>query len=196
MLLSDDKIYDFTIATRDSLLKGKTFYPADNDSDQIVAYNYGISTMVDEYMYVSMSFETAQRATGMIEIRSFKMTNGNNLVMVSQSGGVWQVAYNQHDISIFTYGKDKKLIPYQKKILPATDESIFMKPGIPDSLKNKLLHNSNMAFNLSQEKIMLSLNSYYISSDPAIRKWLKGDTVYFDWIKDQFVISKMEFQYN
>jgi hypothetical protein len=131
----------------------------------------------------------------MIEIRSFKMINGESLILVSQSGGVWQVAYNQHEISAFIFGKNKKLIPYKKKILAATDESIFMKPGIPDSVKGKILNNSNMVFNLSEEKLMLSLNSFYISDDKTMRKWLKGDIIYFDWIKDRFVTSRLEFQY-
>ena len=194
-LLPADKVYDFTIGTRDSMLEGKTYYPSDNDSDQIVAYNYGTSESVKDYLYISLSFETGQRATGMIEIRSFKMINGENLILVSQSGGVWQVAYNQHEISAFTYGKSKKLTPYKRKFLSATDESIFMRPGIPDSVKKKILNNSNMSFDLSEEKLMLSRNSIYLSDDTTMRKWLKGDLVYFDWIKDRFVPSKLEFQY-
>jgi hypothetical protein len=74
-LLPPNKIYDLTVATRDSMLQGKTYYPADNDSNEIVAYNYGVSTNVEDYMYVSLSFETEQRASGMIEIRSFKKMN-------------------------------------------------------------------------------------------------------------------------
>ena len=142
-----------------------------------------------------MSFETEQRATGMIEIRSFEMINGDNMILVSQTGGVWQVAYSQIEFSAFIYTKDKKLIPYKNKILSATDESIFMKPGIPDSVKKSILKNSNMTFDLSSKKLTLSLNSLYISNDTTLRKWLKGDIVYFDWIKDHFTINKMEFQY-
>ena len=123
------------------------------------------------------------------------MTNGNNLIVVSKTGGVWQVSYNQHDLSAFIYDKDKKLIQYKKKIFSATDERIFMKPGIPDSVQKIIMNNSNMTFDLSNEKLTLSLNSDYISNNKISRKWLKGDRVYFDWIKDHFVISKMEFQY-
>ena len=45
-LLPADKIYDLSLATRDSMLEGKTYYPDDNDSDQIAAYNYGISALL------------------------------------------------------------------------------------------------------------------------------------------------------
>ncbi|MFI5132604.1 MAG: hypothetical protein ACHQFX_21550 [Chitinophagales bacterium] len=187
-------VYDLTIATRDSMLQGKTYYPADNDSADILAYNYGTSDDVKDYLYVSMSFESGQRGSGMIEIRSFKMMSGVKLIMLSKTGGVWNVIYEQHDVSAFVYSKGKKLIPYEKKFLPATDESIFMKQGIPDSVKKAILNNSNMTFDLSSEKLMLSLNTDYISRTEILRKWLKGDRVYFDWIRDHFVISKMEFQ--
>lgn len=193
-LLPGNKVYHLTIATKDSMLEGKTYYPADNDSDEIVAYNYGISENAKDYLYVSMSFETEQRGTGMVEIRSFEMINGDNIIFVSQTGGVWQVAYNQIEFSTFKYNKDKKLMPFKNKILPATDESIFMKPGIPDSVKKKILTNSNMTFDLSSKKLTLNLNSLYISNDKTLRKWIKGDIVYFDWVKEHFVINKIGFQ--
>ena len=189
------KAYKLTLTTRDSMLEGKTYYPADNDSNETVAYNYGQSVFVKDYLYVSMSFETGQRATGMIEIRSFKMRNGNNMILVSQTGGVPGIAYSQQDLEAFIYGESKTLTLYRKKILPETDESMFMKSGIPDSVRKVILSNSNLTFDLSNEKLLLSLGSSYISTNKELRKWLKGDTVYFDWIKDHFVMGKMEFQY-
>jgi hypothetical protein len=193
--LPADKSYKLTLATRDSMLEGKTYYPATNDSDETLAYNYGMSEFVKDYMYISMSFETGQRATDMIEIRNFKMMNGNNMILVSQTGGVPGIAYSQQNLEAFIYEKNKALTPYKKKILPKMDESMFMKPGIPDSVKKEILNNSNMTFDLSKEKLLLSLASPYISNKNELRKWLKGDTVYFDWIKDNFVVGKMEFQY-
>lgn len=193
-LIPADKIYNLTPATRDSMLQGKTYYPEDNDSNEILAYNYGTSTNVTDYMYVSLSFETGQRATGMIEIRSFKMINGDNLILVSATGGVWPIAYGQRDLSVFIYGKDKKLDPYKKKIIPATGEKTFMRRGIPDSVRKEILNNSNMTFDLNDEKLTLGLNSYHISENKTLRKWLKGDRIYFDWVKDHFVMSKLEFE--
>ena len=120
--------------------------------------------------------------------------NGNNMILVSKTGGVPGIVYSQQDLDAFIYEKNKTLTPYKKKILPGTDESMFMKPGLPDSVKKEILNNSNLTFDLSGEKLMLSLASSYISNNKELRKWLKGDTVYFDWIKDHFVIGKMEFQ--
>ena len=188
-LLPADKIYHLSVATRDSMLDGKTYYPASNSSSEIAAYNYGESTTVNDYLYVSVSFETGQRGSGMIEIRSFKMLNGDKLIVVSKTGGVWQVAYNQQEISFFIFDKHQKLIPYKKEILPAANESLFMKAGIPDSIKRTIVHNSNMTFDLSHEKPMLALNSNYISNDEKLSKWLKADEIYFNWAGDHFVFE-------
>ena len=105
------------------------------------------------------------------------------------------MVYQQDEISAFIYSMDKKLIPYKKKLLPEANEKIFMKQGIRDSVKKVILNNSNITFDLHEEKLTLSLNSDYIVDNKAIKKWLKGDIVYFDWIRNQFVISKMEFQF-
>lgn len=193
-LLPADKIYGLTVGTRDSMLRGKTYYPADNDSTSTEAYNYGISTNVKNYMYVSMSYETAQRASSMVEIRRFKTTKGENLIVVSQTGGVWPINYQQNDLSLFIYDGGKKLIPYKKRLLPSADEMIFMKSGIPDSIKQKILDNSNITFNFSSEKPTLELNNDYLTDDILIKKWLKGDFVEFTWSGDRFTATKIGFR--
>lgn len=193
-LLPAGKVYNLTVATRDSMLNGKTYYPTDNDSNEIVAYNYGSSESVKDYLYISLSFERGQTASGMIEIRSLKMANGDNMIMVSQTSGISGVVYDQENLSTFIYGKDKKLVPYKKKIMPSTDENEFMKQGIPDTVKKRILANSNMIFDLSNKKLLLSINSHYISRDETVRKWLKGDRIYYEWIKDHFAFSKIAFQ--
>lgn len=192
-LLPSGKMYGLTLGTRDSMLRGKTYYPADNDSNSIEAYNYGISTNVKNYMYVSMSYETAQRASGMIEIRSFKTTKGKNLVVISETGGVWPVNYQQNDLSAFIYD-GKKLIPYKERLFSSTDESIFLKPGIPDSVKKTILNNSNITFNFSTKNPILELNSKYLTDNAAIKKWLKGDFVEFAWAGDHFMAVKIGFE--
>ncbi len=150
-LLPADKIYHLSIVTRDSMLNGKTYYPASNSSTEIWAYNYGMSTTVNDYLYVSFSFETGQRGSGMIEIRNFKMLNGNELIVVSKTGGVWQLTYTQQELSYFIFDKYQKLIPYKRKILPAVNENLFLKARIPASVKRTILNNSNMTFDLSHE---------------------------------------------
>ena len=190
-LLPPGKIYDLSVAARDSMLNGKTYYPASNDSTEIVAYNYGISNSVNNYLYVSLSFETSQRGSGMIEMRSFKMINGDNMILVSKTGGVWQVSYAQQEISVFIFNKKQELVPYKKKVLPAAGETLFIKPGIPDAVKKEILNNANITFDLSHHKLMRALNSDYISNDETLSEWLTADRIYFDWIKDRFVYREM-----
>lgn len=188
-LLPADKIYHLSVATRDSMLNGKTFYLAGNSNSEIAAYNYGASTHVEDYMYVSFSYETNQRGSGMIEIRSFKMLNGDNMIVISKTGGVWQVTYSEQELSFFIFDKKGKLLPFKNKILPTVNENLFMKTGIPASVKKTILNNSNMTFDLSHEKLILALNSDYISGDEALSKWLTADQIYFNWVKDHFVFE-------
>jgi hypothetical protein len=192
--LPADEVYDLTTATRDSMLKGKTYHPSDNDSSSVQAYNYGYSPFVEDYMYVSMSFETDQRGSGMIEIRSFKTTKGDNLIFVSKTGGVWQVTYSQHSLKTFIYDKNKKLIPFKKNIFPAKDETILMKSEVADSVKKVILDNSNLTFNFSLAKPTLALNSDYLTDNTLTRRWLKGNRAEFIWNGDRFIVGRIYFE--
>lgn len=193
-LLPANEVYDLKIAARDSMLNGKTYYPADNDSEEIQAFNYGVFSSVKDYMFVSMSYETGQRVSGMIEIRGFKLMNGDNMIILSTTGGIYQVDYLQENLSSFIYTKNKKLVPYKKKLLPVPDKNMFIKAGTPDSVKQVITSNSSLTFDLGDEKITLNLTNNYNAMDAEFRKWLKGNRIYFDWVKDRFVISKMEFR--
>jgi hypothetical protein len=193
MHLPADKVYEFTRPTRDSMLQGKTYYPVSNDSSSIEAFNYGKSELVKDYMYVSSSYESGQRGSGMVELRIFKTKKGDDLVLVSQTAGVWPIIYRQVEVSAFIYNRDKKMVPYKKKIFPAVNEEIFMKQGIPDSIKKLISNNSNCIFNLNSEKITFGLSSLYLSEQAIVRKWLKGDRVEFNWTGDQFVVNRIFF---
>jgi len=190
-LLPADKVYGLSIGTRDSMLIGKTFYPADNDSTSTVAYNYGSSTEVEDYMYVSMSYETSQRGTGMIEIRKFTMENDNNLVVVSQTGGV-PGNYHQAGLSAYLF-RYNRLAPYRRNIFPAAADSLFMKEGIPDSIRQTIINNSNIVFDFGTKTPTLKLNSPYLTSNATIRSWLKGDHADLAWTGDRFIIRKIGF---
>lgn len=192
-LLPAVDLFDLSLATSDSMLQGKTYYPADNTEEQVAAYNYGLSTLVDDYLYVTMSFETGQRAVAMIEIRLFKRSPGDYLVLLSRTGGVPGIAYNQDELLTFIFNNSKKLLRDDKKVISGADESLLVKPNAPDSARKTILDNSNFHYDLSGEKLQAILDSKYISSTESLRKWLKGDRVYFDWVNDQFVAGKIEF---
>lgn len=191
-LLPKEKVWGLTRATRDSLLAGKAYYPPDNDSLSVLVYNYGVSTSVADYMYLSQSYETSQRATGMIEIRSFP-SKGVPLILVSNTGGVWQASYHQNELIAYRYVKGKGLVLYNKRLLPPADESLFLKKGVPDSVRRIVRQNANTSFDLSRQKVALALNSSYLTNQPSIRNWLKGDRIEFSWTGDRFLISRIGF---
>ncbi len=188
-LLPASKVYDLSLATRDSMLAGKAYYPSSNDSDEIAVYNYGLSPEVNDYLYISLSFETAQRGTGMIEIRGFKMNNEEHLILVSQTGGVWQVTYAQHELSAFVYNKHQHLIPCKNKFLPKANDTLFIKKDTPATLKKEIQSYSNTIYDLSKDKVILALNSSTLSNDKKLNRWLKADEIHFVWINNHFVSS-------
>lgn len=180
-------MYDLSLATRDSMLAGKTFYPANNTDEEIMAYNLCASTETSDYICVSLSFETEQRAEGLIEVRGFRKKNGQRLVLVSQTGGVFRVSYHQQKLTQFLYTSGGKLIQQSKVLLPPLNENLFLRPGTPDSVRLKVRNNSNLHYDLHQTKVSACLESYTLLRDESIRKWLKGDCIYYEWTNDRFV---------
>lgn len=190
-LLPPSLVYGLNDATKDSILKGKTYYPPENDSASVLAFNYGESSHVKDYMYISMSYETSQRATGMVELRSFEM-EGKKLVIVSSSGGIEGINYQQNDISTFLY-VNNKLSPYKAKVFPDWSEKLFLKSGIPDSIKKVVLNNSNLTFDFSNTNVVLSLNSWFLLNNQEYRKWLKGDKINYTWTGKNFIAGAVHF---
>lgn len=185
-------IYELTDATRDSMLEGKTYYPSENDSNSVLALNYGGSTFVNDYMYVSMAYETSQRGTGMVEIRSFTM-NEKDLIIVSNTGGVEGVNYQQQDISAFIFERDCGLISYKAKIFPDWSGDLFLKSGVPDPVKKEMLSNANLTFDFSNPNVVLSLKSSFLLDNQLYRKWLKGDCIGYAWTGKEFIAGPANF---
>lgn len=191
-LLPSPLVYGITDATKDSMLKGKTYYPSTNDSESVLAFNYGESTSVKDYMYISMSYETSQRASGMVELRGFEMA-GKKLIIVSKSGGVEGINYQQNDISAFLYDGNNRLSLYKAKIFPDWSENLFLKSSVPDSIKKVILNNSNLTFNFSNKNVILSLNSFFLLNNQEYRKWMKGDEIKYTWSGKQFIMGSVYF---
>lgn len=191
-LIPSSLVYEMTDAAKDSLLQGKTYYPSSNDSESILAFNYGESVSVKDYMYVSMSYETSQRGSGMVELRSFDR-GGRKLIIVSTSGGVEGVNYQQQDISAFLYDGKKNLSPFKAKLFPDGSEDLFVKSGVPDSIRKVIVNNSNLTFNFSKEKVTLGLNSIFLHINREYREWLKGDQIKYTWTGKQFIAGSVSF---
>lgn len=191
-LLPPTLVYGITDATKDSMLKGKTYYPSDNDSESVLAFNYGASDLVKDYLYISMSYETSQRASGMVELRSFDMGT-KKLIIVSNSGGVEGINYQQNALSTFIYEANNRLIPYTAKIFPHWSANLFIKPGAPDAVKKMIVNNSNLTFNFSNKNVTLSLNSSFLLNNQACLKWIKGDEIEYTWTGKRFIAGPITF---
>lgn len=191
-LLPSEYVYDLSNATKDSMLSGKTYYPSDNDSKSILAFNYGESSFVRDYMYISMSYETSQRATGMIELRSFEM-KGGKLIIVSNTGGIEGINYQQNNISVFLFDGKSRLKLYKEKIFPEWSNSVFLKSGVPDSIKKVIENNSNLTFDFSKTNVVLSINSPYLLDNKEYRKWMKGSQIRYAWTGKKFKAGRIQF---
>jgi hypothetical protein len=193
-LLPSAFIYNLTDVTRDSMLEGKTYYPSENDRNSVLAFNYGESIYVNDYMYISMAYETSQRGTRMVEIRGFKMKE-KNLIIVSSTGGVEGVNYQQIDLSAFIYDGDSSLISCKAKIFPDWSVDLFLKSGVPDSINKVIQSNINLTFDFSNTNVVLSLNSSFLFDNQLYRKWLKGDCIRYAWTGKQFKPGQAYFSY-
>jgi hypothetical protein len=174
------------------MLKGKTYYPSENDSGSILAFNYGKSTFIKDYMYISMSYETSQRASGMVELRGFEM-EGKTLIIVSRTGGVEGINYQQNDISAFLYDGKNRVTPYKAKIFPDWSNNMFLKSGVSDSIKNIIANNSNLTFDFSNTNVVLSIKSSFLLNNQEYRKWMKGNQVKYTWTGKKFVARPVYF---
>lgn len=191
-LLPDSLVFGLNAGDRDSLLAGKTFYPADNDSETIAAVNYGISPYVNEYLYLSYSFETGQRATSLVEIRSFKIGK-RNLYLVSQSAGVTDINYEQQSLHAFMFNTRGIVVPYTRKLLPKLDIEPFIRPGAPEKIRKTIRDNANLAYDFSHKQVFLELGSSYLTSNPEFRKWLAGDKIRYTWTGNIFMPGTVYF---
>ena len=99
---------ELSAKTKDSLLEGKNFYPADNDSEQIAVYKLEMLDLKRNWLRIEMSFESGQRGFETLELRSFKTKAGSSIVVFSDYGGT-PVDFSQNNLSVFSYSQSKKL---------------------------------------------------------------------------------------
>ncbi len=80
-------IEDLNSPAKDSLLQGKNYYPANNDSEEVIVYKLEELDLKNNFLRVEMSYETGQNAFVSFELRSFKARNGNSIIVFSSSSG-------------------------------------------------------------------------------------------------------------
>ena len=177
--------------TKDSLLEGKNYYPADNDKDQIIVYEMTQLDTLKNFLSISMSFKTGQRGFDKIEVRSFKAKSGNFIVVFSDYSGV-PVSFYQNNLSVFSYRKNKSLIKISSLgLISKVKLTDFLKPNTPDSIAKKFEIDCNISYHLDDENITLTLETYNFSA--KLYYWLLGDEIEFIWNGERFIKQKPKF---
>jgi hypothetical protein len=142
-----------------------------------------------------MSFETGQSAFSIYELRAWKTTSQQFIIVYSEVSGAPGV-FGQGDLLVFEYGKDKTLRPAKQELLPSSmGLGDFLKSNTPDSVAGKYASYSNNSYNLMDAEGEVTYYLYESFEAYGIdRKWLLGNVIAFRWVDDHFERSKPYFE--
>ncbi len=180
---------------RDTLVRQGKYYPPDNEPDvEVVAYNLSVDS-AHNYLRIEMNYETGQRAFSIYELRAWKTASQDFVVVYSEHGGL-PIAFQQGDLLVFEYGKDKTLRPAKKELLPSSmGLEDFLKPNTPDSVAGEYASYSNTSYDLMDAEGEVTYYLYESFEAYGIdRKWLLGNVIAFRWVDDHFERSKPYFE--
>lgn len=185
---------EFSAKTKDSLLGGKSYYPASNDSEEVIVYKLEQLDLERNWLRIEMGYESGQRAFKTIELRSFKTKTGNSIIVFSDYSGVSHQSW-QNNISVFSYTRAKKM----RKIPPPgliTKFSIkeFLKINSPDSIIKKYEGYFSVNYELGYRGSNITLNLYGALYENDFDSWLAGDVIEFIWNGDRFIKQKPTFK--
>jgi hypothetical protein len=184
---------EFSSKTKDSILQGKGYYPADNDSESIVVYKLERFDSVKNFLRIEMSFETGQRGFSIYELRSFKAKDGSPIVVFSNFSGAPHGA-DQNDLSVFLYTKANKLIRTSSHgLIPKISLKDFVKPNTPDSIIKEYNGYFIMNYELGNRGDNISIYMHCDIYLEEFHKWQLGDTIEFIWNGERFIRQKPKF---
>ena len=182
---------ELSAKTRDSILDGKSYYPASNDSDEIVVYQLAVIDLEKNWLRIEMSFESGQRAFRTFELRSFKTKTAKSIIVFSDFSGVPHISW-QNNLTVFSYST------VNKKMVKVSSPGLISKPGFKDFLKantpDSIIKKFEGYFSINYElgynsnNIILSLyGNIYLEE---FHKWLAGDSIEFVWNGERFIKQK------
>lgn len=184
--LPSEYFNNFTSDEREKLLADNKFYPVDNDENFIEVYRIVEST--NDYLKVTMSFETGQRGFNTFELKRWTLNNGNYLFGISRVTGT-PVEFFQTDLSFFTfdnYNFDKVTTNIPKN-LSLYD---FAKQKTPDQSIQEYSQYISLAVTFKKEEkdIFWRIHENMGGSD-IDNSWLKGNAIRYTWNGKDFVKS-------
>jgi hypothetical protein len=188
-------IEDLSKQAKDSLLAGKSFYPPGNDSEEVAVYKVEELDLKKNFIRIEMSFETGQRAVLAFELRSFRNTGGNSIVVFSSVSYIPHES-TQNSLVVFSYDKSKGMIP-TKHLGLVTKPGItyFLKDNTPDSVIKKYRDFSSVVYELGYNGKDISLmNEGSFVVDKKDKEWFLGNMIRFVWSGDHFIRQKPIFE--
>ncbi|MFO8147167.1 MAG: hypothetical protein ACQEWG_12725 [Bacteroidota bacterium] len=124
-----------TETAKDSLLQFNSYTIPGDDTLEIM--EVAITEKSEEFMQLTYSFTTGQRAFVIIQIRVFQKRDGKPLIVYAKFGGLPR-AFDQHILKIFDFSAGS-LIETQKKLLPETiGVKEFLEPKDVDNFASDL----------------------------------------------------------
>ena len=185
-LLPPSYTKELSAKTKDSLLEGKNYYPASNDSEEVIVYKLAQLDANKNWLRIEMSYESGQRAFKTIELRSFKNKAGASIVVFSDFSGVPHNSW-QNDLSVFSYATKKLMKISSPGLISKPAIKDFLKPNTPDSIIKKYegYYSVNYELGYSGNNITLNLYGYLYQED--FRDWLLGDVIEFSWNGSKFL---------
>jgi len=166
------------------LQKGEYVIPG---GDSIETVEYNVEETTKDFLRVEQSFTTGQRAFLAIELRIFKKSNGDTILIYSRYGGV-PAFFNQQALLTFNI-KNGKLIDNKENLLPDTvDLMNFIKKGTPDSIITQIRQAACTSYCLDTSYCLNTKSSKIVEyellfggGEDEVDKWLTTNTVEFTW---------------
>ena len=126
---------EINVKERQLLLQKGEYVEPGGDSEETEKYEIeeGEGEPDNDFLRVEQSSTTDQSGFLAIELKRFKKSNGDTILIYSRYGGV-SAFFNQQALLIFNI-KNGKLIDNKENLLPDTvDLMRFIKEGTPDSI--------------------------------------------------------------
>jgi hypothetical protein len=194
-ILPPSYTYELDQQAKDSLLKGKFFYPSSNDSNESVVYSLSALDLKKNYLRLGMMFESGQAGFAVTELRSFKTKTGKSIVVISQYGGAHTMV-DQNNLEVLVYDKIKGLnTAGLYGLSAAVGIRDFVRPNTPDSIAKKYASYSSIVYALGYEMdhITLCLDEH-LDIAGIDKKWLAGNSIEFIWNGTKFLRQKPVFK--
>lgn len=192
--LPESYIEDLNERAKDSLMDGKNFYPPGNDSEEVVVYKLEELDLKMNFLRIEMSYETGQRASIVFELRSFRTTGGNSIVIFSNVSNVPHES-TQNNLIVFSYNQSKGLRAIKSLgLIEKPGIKYFMKDNTPDSVIKKYNNISSTVYELGYKGDITLINESNFEVNKMDESWFLGDVIKFVWSGDHFIRQKPFFE--